>query len=196
MNYPEAFKNLIEAFKLLPGIGEKTATRLALFTYYEKDNKVINDLSKSLKELKEKITICPICNTMMEEKCPYCDNEERNHKVIMVVESIKDLLLIEKTNYDGLYHILEGLIDVSRGIEPNDISIDKLAKRVDNIDELIIALDGTLNGELTSSYLKEIFKDKEVKVTRIAYGIPVGIDLSFADEKTLKKALDNRAEME
>lgn len=194
--YPEAFKNLIEAFKALPGIGEKTAIRLALFVYLEKDDKIIDNLSSSLKEIRLKLKTCPICNMMVEKECPFCSNENRDQSVIMVVESVKDVFIIEKTEYNGLYHILDGLIDFSRGIEPKDLNIDKLIKRVDNINEMIIALDGTLNGELTSTYLKEILKDKKIKITRIGYGIPVGTDLSYADEKTLKKALENRVEME
>jgi len=196
MNYPKAFNNLKEAFKQLPGIGEKTAIRLALFVYNEKDNNLIKSLSSSLVELKEKLKTCPICNAMMEDKCPFCSDDSRDQTTIMVVESIKDLFIIDKTDYNGLYHVLGGLIDISRGIEPEDIAITKLLKRTNNIKEIIIALDGTLNGELTASYLKELLKGTKIKTTRIGYGIPVGSDLSYADEKTLKKALDNRVEME
>jgi recombination protein RecR len=128
-----------------------------------------------------------------EDACPICQDNKRDQSTIMVVETIKDLLVFENTNnYFGLYHILGGTIDFSKGIEPDDLKIDSLIKRANSNKEIILALNGAVDGQLTSNYIEELLKDKDVTLSKIAYGLPVGADLSFADDKTLKVALQNR----
>lgn len=192
MKYPNSFSQLIEHLKSLPGIGEKTATRLAIFIYSEMDLEKAMKLSETIKDVKT-LQSCPICGMILEVNCPICSNTLRDQKTIMVVESLKDLMVIENSNtYHGMYHITKGIIDFSKGIEPSDLNIDSLIKRTDDIDELIIAFSGTMMGDLTGNYIKELMKDKPIKISKIAYGIPVGGDLSYADKQTLKKSLDNR----
>lgn len=194
MKLPRSLNQLIEDLKRLPGIGNKTAERLALFVANEMDLEGTTSLSQSLIEVKNNITTCPICGVMKEEQCPICDNEVRNQNQIMVVANIKDLIVIENSgNYDGLYHVLGGTIDFSKGIEPDDLFIDGLIKRITNDEiEIILALNGALDGELTSSYIEELLKDRNIKITKIAYGVPIGGDLSYTDKKTLQVALKNR----
>lgn len=192
MKYPNSFNQLIEHLKSLPGIGEKTATRLAIFIYSEMDLEKATQLGESIEAVKQ-LKSCPKCGMILEQTCPICSNTLRDHSAIMVIESLKDLMVIENSHtYHGLYHITGGIIDFSKGIEPEDLNIDSLLTRLEGINELIIAFSGTMMGDLTANYIKELVKDKPVKITKIAYGIPVGGDLSYADKQTLMKALDNR----
>lgn len=193
MRFPQSLNKLIEDFKKLPGIGPKTAERLALYVINEMDELYVASLSESLLQAKTNINHCPICGMLTEDECPICSNEVRNKNQIMVVATIKDLIVIENSeSYDGLYHILGGTIDFSKGIEPESLFIDALLKRVVPNMEIILALNGALDGELTGSYIEQLLKDSNVKVTKIAYGVPVGGELSFIDKKTLKVALANR----
>lgn len=193
MKLPNVVTKLIENLKLLPGIGQKTALRLALFIVNELDEQVAIDLSEAIYKAKTEICFCEICGSIKEELCPFCDNNLRDSSTIIVVESLKDLMVIENGhNYNGLYHILKGTIDFSKGIEPEDLNIDTLLNRLENVKEVILALNGSIDGQLTTNYLQELLKDKQIIITKIAQGIPIGADLSYADEKTLKIALDNR----
>lgn len=192
MKFPQAFNVLVDHLKGLPGIGEKTATRLALYIFHDMDKEKVETFGQSLKEVKT-LQTCTTCGMMMDKECPFCSNELREKDTIMVLESIKDVLVIENSqNYHGLYHITNGIIDFSRGIEPQDLNIDSLFLRTKEIQEIIIAFSGTVMGDLTGNYIKELLKDTHIKVSRIAYGIPVGGELSYADRQTLSKALDNR----
>ena len=149
-------------------------------------------LSEAIVDVKT-LKSCSVCGMILEYTCPLCENDLRDKNVIMVVESLKDLIVIENSNtYNGLYHITNGIIDLSKGKEPKDLNIESLLNRLDNVSEVIIAFSGTMMGDLTGNYIKELIKDRNVKVTKIAYGIPVGGDLSYADKQTLIKALDNR----
>lgn len=193
MKLPQSLNQLIEDLKKLPGIGSKTAERLALFVVNDMDEQYVESLSKSLIEVKTMTEHCPICGMIKEGECSICNNSLRNQNQIMVVGTLKDLLVIENSgNYDGLYHILGGTIDFSKGVEPEDLFIDGLLKRIKDNIEVILALNGAIDGELTSSYLEEILKEKKVKISKLAYGIPIGGDLSYADKKTLQVALKNR----
>lgn len=197
MKYPESFLKLVEDFKKFPGIGKKTAERLALFTISTLDKEQVTLFSEHLNEAKENISHCPICGTLMEHHCPICDDPNRDKKTIMVVSDDKDVFVLERNPiYHGLYHVLGGAIDFSRGIGPDDLNIESLFQRLNDIDEIILSLAGTVEGELTAQYLKELLKHKGIKVSRIAYGIPVGADLSFADDHTLELALNNRQKYE
>lgn len=192
MKFPQAFNVLVDHLKGLPGIGEKTAIRLALYIFHDMDTEKVEAFSQVLKEVKT-LQTCKTCGMMMDEECPFCSNELREKDTIMVLESIKDVLVIENSqNYHGLYHITNGIIDFSRGIEPQDLNIDSLFLRTKDIQEIIIAFSGTVMGDLTGNYIKELLKGTNIKVSRIAYGIPVGGELSYADRQTLSKALDNR----
>ncbi len=194
MKLPRSLNQLVNDLKRLPGIGQKTAERLALFIVNEMDEAYVTSLSESLIKTKTNITHCEICGMLKEDVCPICSNELREQHQIMVVSSIKDLIVIENSgNYHGLYHVLGGTIDFSKGVEPEDLFIDGLIKRVnDSKKEIILALNGAIDGELTSSYLEQILQNKNVKITKIAYGVPVGSDLSYTDKNTLKVALENR----
>lgn len=193
MNLPKSLNDLVENLKRLPGIGDKTALRLALFILNDLEKEEAASLSEAIISVKENLSFCEICGVIKEDACPICQDNKRDQSTIMVVETIKDLLVLENTNnYFGLYHILGGTIDFSKGIEPDDLEIDSLIKRANSNKEIILALNGAVDGQLTSNYIEELLKDKDVTLTKIAYGLPVGADLSFADDKTLKVALQNR----
>jgi len=194
--YPETLKSLINGFKLLPGIGEKTAERLALFVVSELSDSEVLSLSKSLINAKEQIKPCPISFVLTDKDVsPLLSDENRNHDVLMVVSDSKDVFTLEKMNtFYGQYHVLGGLIDFSKGITDKNLNIDELVKRIEdgNFSEIIVATNATVEGELTANYLKTLFKDEDLLVTRLAYGIPVGSDLKYADVQTLAKAVENR----
>ncbi len=195
MNYPDSLNNLIDNFKKMPGIGEKTAERLA-FSVLTFDDDTINSFSKSIKEIKTKLKKCSVCNNLSEEdKCTICNNESRDNSIICVVEDTKNLYLFEKTgNYNGKYHVLGGLISPLSGINPEDINIDSLIKRVNNekIKEVIIAVKPTIEGETTSLYILKLLKDTNVIVSKIAHGVPLGSDMEYLDSLTLEMAMNDR----
>lgn len=194
--YPVELKKLMKSLEKLPGIGEKTSERLALHIVSAFSNEDINDLRESLKLVKENIRPCKISHILTnEEISPIIKDETRDHETIMVLSDSKDVFMIEKTeSYNGSYHVLDGLIDFSRGITDKDLNIDTLTKRIEsgNIKELIIATNATVEGELTATFIKKLYEDKNINITRLAYGLPVGSDLRYADILTLVKAVENR----
>lgn len=198
MNYPSPIRNLIECFKKLPGIGEKTAERLALATL-KLDDEIIDLFSQSLKETKTKIKRCKICNNLSEnDKCDICLDETRNKKIICVVQEPKNVIMIERANnYNGLYHVIDNLISPLEGINPSDINIDSLKSRIEseNIEEIIIALKQSIEGETTTLYITRVLEKTGVKITKIAQGIPYGADMDYIDSLTLEKAIEDRKEI-
>jgi len=196
--YPSSLENLIECFSKLPSVGKKTAERFALYTFFHMDEVDITDFSNALLSIKKDIHICPSCGNMTEDSlCSICQDNTRNHRQVLVVETIKDLITIERVNeFKGIYHVLNGAISFSKGIGINDLNIESLTKKVKNkeIDELILATNATIEGETTARYLYELYRNDDVKITRIAHGLPVGSDLSYADEMTILKAFEGRRE--
>lgn len=195
MKYPKTLNELIECFKKLPGIGEKTAERYAL-SALELDEDIINLFSESLKNLKINIKRCTICNNFAEgDLCEICKIQDRNKKIICVVESPKNVVLFEKLGvYNGVYHVLDGLISPLDGINPEDIKINKLLDRIDKekIEEIIIAIKPGIEGETTSLYISKMLEGKNIKVSKIAHGVPLGIDMEYIDSLTLEQALEDR----
>ena len=195
MNYPKTIKDLIECFKKLPGIGEKTAERLALLTL-EIDNEVLDLFSESLKNVKTKIKRCNKCNNLSEDElCEICKMKDRDLKTICVVEDVKNVMIFEKVGtYKGLYHVLDGLISPLDGINPNDINISSLIERIknENIHEIILALKPSIEGETTSLYISKLLEQENVKITKLAHGIPIGVDMEYIDTLTLEMALEDR----
>lgn len=196
--YPSSLENLIECFSKLPSVGKKTAERFALYTFFHMDEVELTDFSNALLSIKKDIHICPSCGNMTEDSlCSICQDSTRNHRQVLVVETIKDLITIERVNeFKGIYHVLNGVISFSKGIGINDLNIESLTKKVKNkeIDELILATNATIEGETTARYLYELYRNDDVKITRIAHGLPVGSDLSYADEMTILKAFEGRRE--
>ena len=194
--YPKTFNDLIECYKKLPGIGEKNAERLA-FATLELDDEIIEVFSNSIKNIKSKTKNCLICNNLSEEdQCTICSAESRNKKIICVVENTKNLVIFEKTGaFNGVYHVLGGLISPLDGINPEDINLEKLFKRVEEepIEEIILALKPSVEGETTALYIQKKLQNKNVKVTKIAYGVPLGTDMEYIDAMTLEIALSNRS---
>ncbi len=194
--YPKTFNDLIECYKKLPGIGEKNAERLA-FATLELDDEIIEVFSNSIKNIKSKTKNCLICNNLSEEdQCTICSDESRNKKIICVVENTKNLVIFEKTGaFNGVYHVLGGLISPLDGINPEDINLEKLFKRVEEepIEEIILALKPSVEGETTALYIQKKLQNKTVKVTKIAYGVPLGTDMEYIDAMTLEIALSNRS---
>lgn len=196
MKYPKSLEELIECFKLLPGIGEKNAERLsfAVLQFSEENSK---KFSESIENVKTKIKKCSICNNYTEESdiCEVCSNESRDKSTICVVENVKDLILFEKSNaYKGMYHVLEGLISPLEGVNPEDIKINQLIQRIkdENIKEVILALNLSMEGETTSLYILKLLEGTGVSVTKIAAGIPVGADMEYLDSLTIQRALEGR----
>ena len=197
--YPESLKNLIESFKMLPGVGEKTAERMAFFLINEEQERT-DFFADSIKTAKEKIRKCTICNGITDkEVCDICSNDLRNKKTLCVVEDPRSIFLFERLgSYNGQYHVLDGLISPLDGVDPDEIGIDKLVKRVQNdkFDEIIIAVKPSIEGETTALYIKKIIEGMKIKVTRIARGIPIGTDIEYIDTMTLERALTDRKEIE
>ena len=195
--YPDSFERLIALFEKLPGVGNKTAQRYA-FALLEKGSEQIGDVIEVL-ELSKKIHRCRTCGFLSEEEeCLFCKDKNRDTDTIMVVAGPQDVVAIEKTDsYKGLYHVLNGLISSSKGIYPEDIDIQGLLKRIDeDTKEVIIATSPTMDGEMTALYLDKLLRNRNVLVTRLAHGLPMGASLDYTDELTLIKALDNRKKIE
>lgn len=197
MIYPKALEEVIEYYKKLPGIGEKTAERLALASMEiddESTDKMLNNLQK-IKELKK----CSRCGHIAEDDmCNICSDEDRNENLICVIEDYKSVFAFEKAgNFKGVYHVLGGLISPVDDITPDDINLSTLVKRTESLDnpELIIALKSTIEGETTTLYIKKIFEKKNVKISRLSYGIPIGADIDYLDFMTLDRALSDRKEI-
>ena len=195
MNYPESLNLLIESFKKLPGIGEKTAERLA-FAVMNMDEEDIDAFSDSIKDVKTKIRKCNVCGNITEEDiCSICKDESRDYTVICVVRDSKDIISFDKTgSYNGKYHVLNGLISPIDGRGPEDINIEKLIERVKKgkIKEVILAISSTLEGETTSLYISKLLEKENVSISKIARGIPIGTDMEYLDAMTLSTALMNR----
>jgi len=198
MDYPKAIKDLINCFKKLPGVGEKTAERYAL-SILNFDLDFANLFSESLKNVKTNIKRCNICNNYSEEDtCLICKDKTRNNNVVCVVEEPKNIILFEKIGtYSGTYHVLDGLISPLDGINPEDIKIDSLLKRIDenDINEIIIAVKPSIEGETTALYISKILADKNVRISKIAHGVPLGAEMEYIDALTLELALENRTQI-
>lgn len=195
--YSGHINKLIDELGALPGIGAKSAQRLAFHLINMPQDKV-NRLAQVMVEAKENVRYCKECYTLTDrETCPVCANAGRNHQVIMVVENARDLAAYEKTGkYDGVYHVLHGAISPMMGIGPGDIKLKELVERLQgDVEEVIIATNSSLEGETTAMYISKLIKPIGIKVTRIASGVPVGGDLEYIDEVTLLRALEGRVEL-
>lgn len=187
---PKALSKLIESFGRLPGIGPKTATRLAFYLLHVPEEELV-EFAKHLSELKANTVLCSICKNIAEvDPCAICSNPSRDRSMICVVEQPTDVLAIERTGkYNGVYHVLHGSIDPLNNIGPDELYIDDLLKR--KADEIILATNPNMEGEATAMYIYKKISHK-VKVTRLAHGLPVGADIEYADEVTLSRALEGR----
>lgn len=195
--YSKQINQLVEALSMLPGIGSKTAQRLA-FHILNMPKEDANRLASAITQARENVRYCKQCFTLTDDElCPICKDEKRNHKVIMVVENTRDLAAYEKTGkYDGVYHVLHGAISPMLGIGPGDIRLKELMQRLQgDVDEVIIATNSSLEGETTAMYISKLIKPTGIKTTRIASGVPVGGDLEYIDEVTLLRALEGRTEL-
>lgn len=198
MLYPTPIAKLIDSYSKLPGIGIKTATRLAFYTIGMSDEDV-NDFAKNLLAAKRELTYCSICGNLTDDDpCGICTDPNRNQEIILVVEESKDVSAMEKIQeYHGLYHVLHGLISPMNGIGPDDINLKPLITRLmdGKVNEVIVATNATADGEATSMYISRVLKPAGIKVTRLARGLAVGSDIEYADEVTLLRAIENRTEL-
>ncbi len=196
--YSSQISKLIEELSKLPGIGAKTAQRLA-FHIINMPKEQVEELAGAMTKAKSSVRYCRECFTLTDrELCPICSSDKRNHRVIMVVETTRDLAAYEKTGkYEGVYHVLHGAISPMLGIGPGDIRLKELMQRLqtEDVEEVIIATNSSLEGETTAMYISKLIKPTGIKVTRIASGVPVGGDLEYIDEVTLLRALEGRTEL-
>lgn len=195
--YSGHINKLIEQLSRLPGVGAKSAQRLA-FHIINMPSEEVEGLASAMTEAKAHIKYCRECFTLTDEEvCPICANDKRDHSTIMVVEQTRDMAAYEKTGkYEGVYHVLQGAISPMLGIGPSDIKLKELMKRLEgDVKEVIIATNSSLEGETTAMYVSRLIKPTGIKVTRIASGVPVGGDLEYIDEVTLLRALDGRTEL-
>jgi recombination protein RecR len=203
LDYSEPVAKLIDEFKRLPGIGQKSAQRLAFYVLRRPENEV-RDFAHALLDVKDKITFCSVCNNLTDvDPCLYCANPKRDRSIICIVEEPYNLVAVEKTrSFRGLYHILHGSLSPIRGVGPDELMLANLLPRLlpennDGVEvrEVIIATNPTTEGEATANYIARLLKQLGIKVTRIAMGMPVGSDLEFVDEVTMDRALANRHEI-
>jgi recombination protein RecR len=192
--YPNVLLTLIENLRKLPGVGAKTAERYA-FALLNLSDEEIQTFSKALIESKSKLHFCQVCGNITDkDMCMICSDEKRDHTTVCVVQDVKDVVAIERIKqYRGVYHVLHGVISTSKGIMPDDLSIDSLMKRAnDGIEEVILATNPTVEGEMTALYLAKRLENKVGKITRLAHGLPMGAHMDYADELTLIKAMEGR----
>ena len=199
MQYPEPIAKLIASYMKLPGIGEKTATRLAFYTI-GMDDEDVQDFSKSLVAVKKDLHYCSICGNITEDDpCPICKDQGRDQSTILVVEHSRDVMAMERMNeYHVLYHVLHGTFSPSEGTGPMDINIPSLIERLkkhSEVKEVIVATNASMDGETTAQYLAKLLKPAGIKVTRLAHGLSAGADIDYTDEVTLFKAVQGRTEM-
>ena len=198
MNYPKTFQKLIDILKLLPGVGEKTAERYA-FSILNMEEDTLKQLSNTLENLNNNIGTCEICGCLCEtNNCSFCNDSLRNKNIICVVENQKNVFILEKLGlFKTKYHVLGGVISPLDGINPQDLSIDKLIQRIkkENIKEIILALRPGIEGTTTNLYIKKLLENYPVKVTQIAQGVPIGADMEYLDNLTLEMAIENRSEI-
>ena len=195
--YSKHISKLIEEFSKLPGIGSKSAQRLA-FHVLNMTQEQVDNLANTITDAKKNVKYCKSCFTLTDEDvCPICKSDKRDHSVIMVVESTRDLAAYEKTGrYNGVYHVLHGAISPTLGIGPNDIKLKELIERLrGDVKEVIISTNSSVEGEATALYISKLIKPAGIKVSRIASGVPVGGDLEYIDEITLLRALEGRTEL-
>ncbi|CAM3697397.1 recombination mediator RecR [Erysipelothrix urinaevulpis] len=195
--YPKSLEKLIESFRILPGVGQKTAERYAMHIL-DQDLSRVDELSVNLKEAKDKIKECEVCHNLTDQTiCDICTDDYRDQSMICVVSNAKEAFSIERMGeYNGLYHVLGGLISTKKGTLPEDLNIESLNNRLKNdVSEVILALNATVEGEITSLYLSKKFGE-QCKVSRLAFGLPIGGHLDYADEMTLMKAFEGRNKME
>ena len=197
--YPESLRELIECLRYLPGVGEKSAERYA-FSILDMDEEKIHSFASSLEEVKKKVHPCSKCNCLTEnEVCEICSNKTRDNTVLCVVEDPKNVFLFERLGtFNGMYHVLSGLISPMDGINPEDIGIDKLITRIkdNHFKEIILALKPSIEGETTALYIKKVLEGLDLTVTKIASGIPMGADMEYIDAMTLERALTDRKNIE
>ncbi|MEK4676994.1 MULTISPECIES: recombination protein RecR [Bacillus] len=198
MHYPEPISKLIDSFMKLPGIGPKTAVRLAFFVLDMKEDDVLG-FAKALVNARRDLAYCSVCGHITDrDPCYICNDSHRDQSVVCVVQEPKDVIAMEKMKeYQGVYHVLRGAISPMEGIGPEDINIPQLLKRLhdETVQEVILATNPNIEGEATAMYISRLLKPTGIKVTRIAHGLPVGGDLEYADEVTLSKALEGRREV-
>ncbi|HJF31456.1 MAG TPA: recombination mediator RecR [Sporosarcina psychrophila] len=198
MHYPEPISKLMDSFMKLPGIGPKTAGRLAFFVLSMKEDTVL-DFAKALVDAKRNLRFCSVCGHITDiDPCHICQDTQRDGSMICVVQDPKDVIAMEKMrDFNGLYHVLHGAISPMEGIGPEDINVPSLLVRLQNeeVEELILATNPTIEGEATAMYISRLVRPSGIKTTRIAHGLPVGGDLEYADEVTLSKALEGRREL-
>ena len=192
-SFPDSILQLIEAFSSFPGIGKKTAQRMAFHVLRSSSN-IASQLSESVINMKSKIRFCSVCNGITEnDPCNICSNPKRDESSICIVEQASDVYTFEKTNsYHGVYHVLGGVLSPLDGVGPDDLAIDSLISRVKPGYEIVIATNPNIEGEATSLYIAKLLNDQSVKVTRLARGLPMGGDLEYLDEATLMRAMEGR----
>lgn len=193
-SFPDSLNDLIDEFSRFPGIGRKTAQRMAFYVLNSNDN-LANDLSNSILTLKSKIRFCEKCYGISEDKlCMICSNPRRDSSTICVVENPADIYTFEKTSiFKGLYHVLGGVFSPLDGIGPDQLEIKSLLERVEPENEVLVATNATIEGEATCLYLANLLEERAVKVTRLARGLPMGGDLEFVDDATIMRAIEDRS---
>ena len=192
MNYPKEFESLIDSFRRLPGIGYKSAERMA-YQMLEMKEEYRDKFIESLNNISN-LRKCSVChNLSSSDKCEICSDSNRDTSIICVVQSIKDVFAIEKSNsYNGVYHVLDGVISVKSGKLPEDLNIDSLLNRIEGVKEVIVATNPNLDGETTALFIAKLLENKNIRVTRLAYGLPMGGNLEYSDDVTIMKSFENR----
>jgi len=191
---PNSLKDLIDQFSKLPGVGKKTAERLSIYILKTNKEEVL-DFSKSLTFLKNNISTCDVCHSFIDDMCSICSDSNRDNKIICVVEDAVDIFLIEKSGFKGMYHVLGGLISPLDGIRAENLNIDSLLLRLENVDEIVLGVEASSEGDVTNLYLSNLIKKLNIKVTRFSRGMPIGSSLEFIDEITLSHSINDRVEV-
>ena len=191
---PQSLTNLIDEFSKLPSIGKKTAERLSIYILKTNKEQVFK-FSKRLTDLKNNIGNCEICHSFIDKECIICNDSSRNDRIICVVEDAVDIFLIEKSGFKGMYHVLDGLISPLDGVKAENLNVDTLIDRLSDIDEVVLGIEASSEGDITNLYLADLIKKYNIKVTRFSRGMPIGSSLEFIDEVTLTHSINDRVEV-